>query len=99
MPIAKGVSLLNQIKNANEGWFSLKNKRFFKDINYYGRYGKATHKPYLVRSTVGLPYTFGKKPQLHYLINIINQDSLKIEDLIDEVFNTIEDVKEWLEVN
>ena len=99
MPIVKGVSLLNQIKNANEGWFSVKNKRFFNDIAYYGRYGKVTHKPYLIRSTKGWTDMFGLEPRIHYRINLINEDTLKIEDLIDEEFQTIEDVKEWLEVN
>ena len=99
MPIVKGVSLLQQIKEANETWFSPENKKFFKDIEYKGRYGKKTHLPYLIRSTYGWTDMFGKQPRLHYHINPVNPDTVKIEDLIHAEFKDYDEVKEWLEEN
>jgi hypothetical protein len=101
MPVVKGVSLIQQIRDAdvNKGWFSPENKRFFHDVAYYGLYGKKTHLPYLVRSTEAWTDMFGQKPRLHYRINPVNSETLDIENLIEEGFATMKDVKEWLEEN
>jgi hypothetical protein len=99
MPIVKGVSLIQQIKEANGSWFSPENKRFFGDVAYFGLYGKKTHEPYLVRSTEAWTDMFGNAPRLHYRINNVNKETLKIEDLIETEFKTFDNVKEWLEEN
>jgi hypothetical protein len=99
MPIKAGVSLLQQIKEANEEWFSPEKKKCFHDVAYYGRYGKKTRKPYLVQETFAWTDMFGKKPRLHFRIHEVNIETLYIDKLFDDEFATMEDVKEWLEEN
>ena len=99
MPIIKGESLIQQIKEHNPHWFTPENKRFFNDVEYRGLYGKKTHKPYLVRSTTAWTDMFGNPPRLHWKINIVNPETLDIENLLDQEFATYEDVKEWMEEN
>ena len=98
-PIVSSIPLLRKIREANEGWFSPSNKRFFNDRSYYGYYGGTTGKSYLVRSTYAWTDMFGQKPRLHYRINELNQETEKIGNLIDTEFETLEDVKEWLKLN
>lgn len=97
--IIKGISLIQQIKNAQPHWFTPENKRFFNDVEYKGLYGKKTHKPYLIRSTYAFTDMFSKTPRLHWKINPVNPETLDIENLLDEKFATYEDVKERLEEN
>ena len=99
MPITKDVSLIQQIKSAQPHWFSPENKRFFGDVSYFGLYGKKTHKPYLVRATEAWTDMFGNAPRLHYRINPVNPETLDIENLIDNEFKSMNEVKEWMEEN
>lgn len=99
MTLTKSPTLLRDIKRANEGWFSRGNKRFFNDVSYHAYYGKKTGKAYLVRSTHAWTDMFDSPQQLHYRINEINQETLKIEPLINEMFKDIFAVKAWLRTN
>ena len=88
--------LLRTIKAAQPKWFSAENKRFFNDRSYYGVYGKETGKAYLLRSTYAWTDMFGQTPTLHYRIDEIDQETHKILSLIDDVFNSLDDAKRWL---
>ena len=92
------MATLTDIKAANPGWFSSANKRFFNDISYKARHGKATRAPYLVRSTYGWSDMFGGPKRLHYRINLI-EDDLTIGELIDDEFASLNDVSAWLKLN
>lgn len=97
--VAKGVSLLQQIKDAQPKWFSPENKRFFNDVAYKGLYGKKSHRPFLVRSTYAWTDMLSQPKRLHWRINTVNPDTLDIEGLLDEEFRTLEDVRKWLNEN
>jgi hypothetical protein len=91
--------LLSQVKAANGEWFSRGNKQFFNDVSYRAYYGERTGKPYLVRSTYAWTDMLGGAKSLHWRINNVNQDTLEIESLIDEIFPTLSAVKDWLKNN
>lgn len=99
MTLTKSIPLMRRIREANQKWFSRGNKRFFGDIQYRAYYGKTTGKAYLIRSTYAWTDMFGQPKRLHYRINNLNQDTLEIEPLIDNVFNDIFAVKAWLRSN
>lgn len=86
------------IQHGNGDWFSRKNKRFFGDVSYKVLHGRATKKPYLVRSTFAWPDMFGGNKTLHYRINEIRDDNT-IGSLLDQRFVDIESVKEWMKIN
>ena len=96
MTLTKSPTLLRDIKAAQPDWFSRGNKRFFDDVSYKAYYSKKTGTAYLVRSTYAWSDMFGRPRVLHYRINNLNQDTLKIESLIDDVFKSIFEVKAWL---
>lgn len=93
------MTTLAQVKSANANWFAPGQKKFFGDVSYRVLHGKTTKKPYLVRSTNAWTDMFGQQKKLHWRVNPIHPDSLKIECLTDDVFDTIDDVKEWLKEN
>ncbi len=95
MPIVKGISLLQQIKDAQPHWFSPENKRFFGDIAYYGLYGKKSGLPYLVQYTNAWTDMFGGSRRMHWRINPLD-DNLKIRPLVPTEFRDLDAVKEWL---
>lgn len=99
MTLTKSAPLLRQIREANPQWFTRSNKQFFNDVFYRGYYGKHTGKAYLIRSTYAWTDMFDQPKRLHYRINNINQDTLKIEELIDQEFTDIFAVKAWLREN
>ena len=90
---------LTDVKEAYPKWFTPENKRFFNDVEYKLLHGKTSHNPFLVRSTYAFTDMFGETPKLHWRINPIDPDTVKIKPLIDEQFKTLEDVKDWLEDN
>jgi len=89
------MTTLRDVKEANSGWFSLANKRFFNDVAYRVLHGKISKKPYLVRSTYAWSDMFGQEKKLHYRINII-KDDLEIGSLTDDMFSSNQNVKDWL---
>ena len=89
---------LSDVKEAQPKWFSGENKRFFGDLWYKVRQGKATKKNYLVRETDMWSDMLGGKKTYCYRINTIEED-LKIGHLIDTVFKTEEEVNDWLKEN
>jgi len=90
---------LQEVKNANQMWFDEGNASFFGDKWYKVKHGKSTGNPYLVRYTAAWTDMFGQPKKYHYRINPINSDTLKIESLIDTVFDTEEEVNDWLKGN
>lgn len=90
---------LSDVKEANPIWFGTGNKSFFGDVNYQVLHGKVSKEPYLVRYTVAWTDMFDQKKKYHYRINPINPDTLKIGSLVDGMFDTLDDVKEWLKNN
>ena len=91
------TTLLSKIKAAHKDghWFDRETKKFFGDVRYYA-YRSKTGKPYLVRSTYGFSDMFGQVRKLSYKINIVNPETLKIEDLIPLDFSSLEAVKYWI---
>ncbi len=97
--LTKSEPLIRSIKQANPKWFERGNKRFFNDVSYRAYYGKTTGKAYLVRSTYAWSDMFGQPKRLHWRINNVNQETLEIENLLDDVFPDIFAVKHWLREN
>jgi hypothetical protein len=77
-------------------WFDTGAKRFFNDISYKILHGKKTGYPFLVRSTYAWSDMFTGEKKLHYRVNEIHPSTLSIGGLIDEKFESMEHVKEWL---
>ena len=83
----------------NRNWFDRKNKKFFNDVGYWTLKGKTSGKTYLVRSTYAWSDMFGNQKRLHYRLNELDQETLKVGHLIDWTFDTVCDVKQWLKNN
>lgn len=90
--------LMQEIRKAQPAWFSRSNKRIFNDKQYAAFYGKTTGNRYMVRSTYAWTDMFGAAPRLHYRINPID-DNHDIRPLVDQVFDSYQDVKDWLREN
>jgi hypothetical protein len=89
------TTTMQAVREANEMWFSSKNKKFFQDVSYRVLHS-SSGQPYLVRSTYAWSDMFGGQKKLQWRINDIGRD-LKIGRLLDKKFDTLEDVKEWLQ--
>ena len=87
--------LHRQVIDANPGWFSKSNKRMFGDIHYH-TYHAQSGKAYLVRLTNAWSDMFDQPLHRHYRINPINPQTFDIEPLVDDVFETLGEVKTWL---
>lgn len=81
----KNMITLSDVKKVQPGWFSEENKAFFRDVQYWLIFDPAGN-PYLARSTYAWTDMFERKRKLHYRLNNINPDTLKIESLFDEIF-------------
>ena len=90
---------LSDVKQAQPGWFSRKNKRFSGDISYRVLHGKQSGDAYLVRSTFAWSDMFGKEKRLSWRVNAIDQETCEIRPLIDREFSSIDSVKFWLRLN
>ena len=88
------MATLSDVKQANDSWFSPKNKRFFGDIDYRVLHGKEGE-TYLVRSTYQWSDMFGRPKTICWRINLLS-DELKILPLVDTVFKSLDSVKDWL---
>lgn len=88
-------TVLHAIQDNNQKWFDPSNKRFFGDKEYFGYCDTETGDKYLVRSTYAWSDMFGQPPKLHYRINPIGEN-YEIQPLLDNVFNTLEDVEAFL---
>lgn len=94
-PLINPTTTMQAVREANEMWFSPKNKKFFQDVSYRVLHS-SSGQPYLVRSTYAWSDMFGGQKRLHWRINAIDRD-LKIGTLLKKEFATLEDVKEWLQ--
>ena len=88
---------LREVKARQPGWFSLANKRFFNDREYFVYYS-FSGQPYLVRSTYAWSDMFGQPKTLKYKINEL-ADDWEIRPLVDEDFKDLEAVKFWLRLH
>lgn len=100
MKIANNRFMLKHLKINNPQWFTRENKRFFNDKEYYFMYS-ITGKPFLVRSTFAWSDMFGNEPKLHFRLNNLKDDQenngdYKIGNLIEDIFNSLGEVKAWL---
>jgi hypothetical protein len=86
---------LKMVRDRQPEWFSLRNKRFFGDVSYQILFGKATGRPYLVRSTYGWSDMFGQPKRLTWRIDTLGDD-LAIKGLVDDIFKDIQAVKDYL---
>ncbi len=93
------MATLTEVKAAQPAWFRRGNTRFFNDVSYRVLHGTASHKPFLVRATYGWTDMFGGPKWLHYRINPLDPETLKIQTLVDERFGGMEAVKYWLKDN
>lgn len=104
MNITNRKYMLRELQEQNPEWFSKKNKRFFQDRTYFFMYSGKTGNPYLVRSTYGWSDMFDKPLTLVYRINAIDSEiidntytgKMSIGKLLDDEFDSLQDVKKFL---
>jgi len=86
---------LTELKHANPQWFE--GKRFFGDVLYLSKAGKKTGRTYLVRLTSAWSDMFGCQRVFKYRINEVDQKTHHIGELLPDEFDSILQVKIWLE--
>jgi len=86
---------LAQVRAVQPNWFSRKNKRFFGDIQYWVLQ-RQSGKPYLLRSTFMWSDMFGQPRKVSYRVTEIDAATLHVGNLIDDIFRTREDAKDWI---
>mgnify|MGYP001568120617 FL=1 len=89
------MSILQDVKAKQPGWFTSANKRFFQDCRYTIRYGKQSGRRFLLRSTYMWSDMFGGPKTLHYRLNTL-KDDLEIGPLVDGAFSTRAEAMRWL---
>ena len=87
---------ITALRQANTKWFSPENKQFFGDLEYRVLHGKSKT-PYLVRRTYAWSNMFDGIRKSHWRINPIGVD-LSILTLHDEIFESLDDVKQTLKL-
>ena len=87
---------ITALRQANQRWFSRDNKQFFGDLEYRVLHGKSKT-PYLVRRTYAWSDMFDGIRKSHWRINPIGVD-LSILGLNDEIFLSLDDVKQELQL-
>ena len=92
------VTITDVIK-AQRGWFSSENKAFFGDKVYDVGKGSTSGKHYLIRLTQAWTDMFDGKPKDHFRVNHLNQQTLTIGKLIDDIFPTQTELDTWLRAN
>ena len=85
-----------EVKEANKVWFSEGNMRFFGDTGYWLAYNPDGN-PCLIRETAMWSDMFGQEKKFVYRINRIDPETLKIQDLYDEIFKTRKEAVEFIE--
>lgn len=86
---------LAEVKDKQVDWFSPQNKRFFGDVAYTLLHD-ADKKPFLVRQTSAWSDMFGQAKSYTFRVNRIDSGTLKIGSLLDQEFDTLEEVKDFL---
>jgi len=85
---------ITELRQAHPSYFSRVNIKLFGDKEYRILHSKDGN-PYLVRLTQQWSDMFGHPPVECYRVNPIGPN-LKIEEVIKEQFETLQDVKDWL---
>ena len=80
------MTTLTEVRAAQPDWFTPENKRFFGDVGYWVLHSVSGH-PYLLRSTYAWSDMFGRPRTLSYKVNVIDPDTLEIDNLIDKTFD------------
>ena len=90
------MTTLAQVQQANQGWFTPENKKFFGDQGYRVNQGfSGTF--YLVRRTYAWSDMFDQPRTLHYRLNVL--EGTEIRPLVDQAFLTLPEVKAWLRLH
>lgn len=90
---------LEDIRQANHGYFSPGNKKFFGDISYEVEMGQKTKTAYLVTYSNAWTDMFDGQKKPHYYVKPIMTGDLTIGPLIDKRFWTREELNAWLQQN
>jgi len=86
---------IEEVKKANKKWFGNGNPKFFGDLSY-SVFNNKEGEVYLIRLTTMWSDMFNGVKKKFYRINKIDKKTLKIGDLYDNVFNTLEESKNFL---
>ena len=87
---------LERVRQSNKTWFNPRNKEFFGDISYHAMAGKESKELFLVQYTDAWTDMFGGDKRPHYRIHTL-KDGLVIDELLDDQFETMEDVENFLQ--
>lgn len=86
----------SMVRAANQQWFAQGNQAFFNDLEY-GTLRSGTGSLYLWRKTAGFSDMFDGVKKVHYRINDLDQETLKIGKLIGQIFRSMDEVRDYLE--
>ena len=92
------IKTLTELRSLNKKWFLPSNKKFFGDLKYWLLSGKRSRNKYLVRKSDCWSDMFGNSKKYHFRINPISVDGT-IENVLDDEFETLEEVKQFLKEN
>lgn len=87
---------MEEVVNNNRQWFA--SSRFFNDLSYTLVFA-ASGRPYIRNETYAFTDMFGRYlSRKHYRLHPINNE-IKIDGLIDDIFDTVEACDKWLKEN
>jgi len=86
---------LQEVKDKNIKWFTPENKRFFGDISY-SVFNDNEGNIFLIQLTYMWSDMFNGIKKKCYRIHKIDKDTLKIGELYDEIFKSLDEVKQFL---
>ncbi len=84
-----------ELKQAHPGYFSRENMRLFGEKEYRILHSKSRD-AYLVRRTEAWTDMFGQPPTEHWRVNPINSANLSIGNLVEQIFPSLQAVKQWV---
>jgi len=89
------MKTIEEVRQNNKKWFGDGNPQFFGDLNY-SVFNDKEGEVYLIRLTTMWSDMFDGVKKKFYRINKIDKKTLIIGDLYDEIFNTLEEAKNFL---
>ena len=84
------IKTFQELKEVNQGYFSLANKRFFNDINYKVLTGRKSKTRFLILHTYQFSDMFGEEKKAVFVIKPITTDG--------KILPTVETLKELNQV-
>jgi hypothetical protein len=85
---------LNDVIRKNPRWFDGREMKIAGDVNYWLR--RKRDRLYLLRSTYAFTDMLGGRKRLHYRLNRIDPDTLKVGSLVGPEFANTQEVGAWL---